>query len=431
MSKMKIIVLITLLILTFSKLYAEVTDINSKISIDLRNVELATALNMIATQNDLNLILSTDVQGEISIRLTDVDIKTALDAILLPNDLTYIYQDNIIIVKSINSKSIKEYVTEVVKLNYANPNPVKAALDAVKSQEGNIVILDNDISQEGSTTDNKYSPNKIFISDLPYVVDRMKTIIQAMDNPERTISITVKIIETTIDSLSKLGLNWPATITSNIGGSSISNGSDNLVTGSTESNALLRHDFNNGDWSWGNLTVNQLSTVLDILEQDGNSKLVSYPNITTLENHEAEIRSETIIPIPTISRFTEAAATQDIMTFYDEEVGISLRVTPRINENGKITMNVNAKIEDIIGYTGSADAQKPITISRSISNRTTVSDGETAALGGLIKEDVIESRQRIPVLGSIPLLGKLLFSSSSEEKRTTDLIILITPTIIK
>ncbi len=428
MTKFKITIIMFLMLLTFSNLSAELTNKNGKISIDLENIELTVALNMIAKQNDLNLILSSDVQGKISIRLIDVDITTALNAILLPNDLTYIFQDNIIIVKSISSKSIKDFVTEVVRLNYADPNPVKAALDAVKTPEGSVIILDNDISQEGSAADNKYSPNKIFITDLPIVAERMRAIIQEMDKPERSISITVKIIETKIDSLSKLGLNWPSMITTNIGGSTTNNSTDNLTT---ETSGLLTHDFNNGDWNWGNLTVNQLSTILDILEKDGNSKLISYPNITTLENHEAEIRSETIIPIPTISRFTEAAATQDIMTFYDEEVGISLKVTPRINENGRITLNVKAKIEDIIGYTGSAEAQKPITISRSITTRTTVIDGETAALGGLLKEDVIQSRQRIPLLGSIPLLGKLLFSSTSEEKKTTDLIILITPTIIK
>ena len=272
------------MLLTFSNLSAELTNKNGKISIDLENIELTVALNMIAKQNDLNLILSSDVQGKISIRLIDVDITTALNAILLPNDLTYIFQDNIIIVKSISSKSIKDFVTEVVRLNYADPNPVKAALDAVKTPEGSVIILDNDISQEGSAADNKYSPNKIFITDLPIVAERMRAIIQEMDKPERSISITVKIIETKIDSLSKLGLNWPSMITTNIGGSTTNNSTDNLTT---ETSGLLTHDFNNGDWNWGNLTVNQLSTILDILEKDGNSKLISYPNITTLENHEA------------------------------------------------------------------------------------------------------------------------------------------------
>jgi len=158
---------------------------------------------------------------------------------------------------------------------------------------------------------------------------------------------------------------------------------------------------------------------------------VSDPRITTLENHEAEFKFETIIPIQTVNRFTEGAATSDIVTFEDEEVGISLKVTPRINENGLVTMDVAPKVEDIIGYAGPADNQKPITASRSIQTRITVADGETVALGGLIKENNIETIQRVPLLGHIPLIGRLLFSNKRVEKTSTDLIILITPHILK
>ena len=173
-----------------------------------------------------------------------------------------------------------------------------------------------------------------------------------------------------------------------------------------------------------------MNAVLSLLESSGNSKLISDPHLTTLENHEAEIKIATVIPIPTVTRFTEGAATQDIQTFYDEEVGISLVVTPRISEDGQITLEVVPTVSDIIGYVGSQDSQKPVTSSRSVNTRITVQDGETAALGGLLKEDTIDKQQKVPFLGSIPLLGKIFFTSRSKEKSSTDLIILITPKIM-
>ena len=105
-------------------------------------------------------------------------------------------------------------------------------------------------------------------------------------------------------------------------------------------------------------------------------------------------------------------------------------VTPRINEPGRITLDIHPKVEDIIGFNGPADNQKPITASRSIRTRITVDDGGTVALGGLLKENNIEKVQRVPLLGHIPLIGSWLFRNKSIEKTSSDLIILITPHIL-
>jgi type II secretory pathway component GspD/PulD (secretin) len=148
---------------------------------------------------------------------------------------------------------------------------------------------------------------------------------------------------------------------------------------------------------------------------------VSDPRISTLENHEAVFKFETIIPIQTINRFTEGAATSDIVTFEDEEVRLSLRVTPR---------DIEPKVEDIIGFNGPPENKKPITSSRSIRTRITIADGETVALGGLLKENDIETVKTVPLFGSIPLLGRLLFTHTSKTTTTTDLTILITPHIL-
>jgi type II secretory pathway component GspD/PulD (secretin) len=190
------------------------------------------------------------------------------------------------------------------------------------------------------------------------------------------------------------------------------------------------YDPQNGNWTWGKLSVGEVNWILNTLEKDGNSRLVSDPRITTLENHEAIFKFETIIPIQTVNRFTEGAATSDIVTFEDKAVGISLRVVPRINEAGTITMEVQPQVEDIIRMVGPEGNQKPVTASRSIHTWVTVGDGESVALGGLLKESEVESVQRVPLLGHIPLLGTWLFSSKHKQKTSTDLLILITPHIL-
>jgi len=431
MKNKPIILIILLLLITISTSRANIFNKDEKISLELESVSLPMVLSMIAQQYGLNLVLSGEVTGNVSVRLDSVDIKTALEAILYPNGFNYYINDDVIIVKPISVNAIGELKSEVIQLKYIAPSTAQKALEPLRSEKGNIVILDKLITSSSGDNNEKYKPNSILITDYPTIVDEMSGLIKEMDKQERLISIEVKIIETKLDNQSNLGISWPTQISAKVNSDNTTS-SDGTTSSSTTvtNNATGNIDLNGGKWTWGTLTVDQLSAVLSLLKKDGRSKLVSNPHLTTLENHEAEIKITTDIPIPTVNRFTQAASTQDIMTFYDEEVGISLLVTPRINEKGKITMDVYPKVQDIIGYTGSKDAQKPITTSRSIRTRITVADGETAALGGLLKEDNIESQQKVPLLGSIPLLGKVLFTSKSKQKTTTDLIILITPHIM-
>ncbi len=397
-----------------------------KLSLELESVPIATVLQMIAQQNDLNFVISEEVVGEVTLRLENIDVPTALDAILSPRGYNYYIKNNVIVVKPISVNALDELVSKAITLRYIEPLTAQKALESRCSPKGKIVILDKAVGEKGR--DETYQPNRLLITDLPAIVTDMVELIDEIDQPEGMISIEVKIIETKVDTKMKLGFVWPSEIEANLGGGT---SSDTASESSSTAQGTGQLDLNTGDWTWGTLSVNQLKVVLDLLNQNGKSKLISDPHITTLENHEAEIKVQTIIPIPTVNRFTEGASVQDILTFQDEEVGISLKVTPRITGDGKITLDVFPKVEDIIGFAGPANNQKPITTSRSVRTRITVTDGETAALGGLLKEDEIQQEQKLPLLGSIPLLGKLLFTNKSKEKTTTDLIILITPRIMK
>lgn len=406
---------------------------SQKISLDLEAVPLATVLNMIAAQHNLNLVVSGDVTNEVTLRLEDVDVATALDAILVANGFNYFLKDNVIVVKPADVDAAGELESRSVTLKFLDPITAQKALEPGLSGKGSVVVLDRAGVEEAEG--NKYHANRILVTDFPNVMDNLMKTIAGLDVEERTILIEAKIIETTIDAQNNLGISWPTSVTARLNNADDGSSSTTTTTTTDAQNSLTKaagiYNPNRGNWTWGKLSVDEVSLVLNMLEQSGNSRLISDPRITTLENHEAEFKFSTIIPIQTINRFTEGAATSDIVTFEDEEVGISLRVLPRINDSGLVTLQVMPKVEDIIGYTGPKDNQKPITASRSITTRITVKDGETVALGGLLKESEVETVQRVPFLGHIPLLGKLLFTSKSTEKSTSDLVILITPHILR
>ena len=424
----KIFSVILLTALLAAALTAAPAEKRDKLSLKLKEVPLIEVLNMIALQYNLNLVVSGDVAGAVTIHLEEVDIFNALNAILNSNGYNYFIRDGVIVVKSNKVTADGELASKLITLKYIAPNTAVKALETRLSEMGQIIVLDKNLQDNVDASD-KFQPNRILITDRANLLGELERLVKEIDVPERMIQIEAKIIETTLDNNSKLGFLWPSSVSGSL--SNAEGWSTDSETDATSSNNIAGfHDIENETWTWGKVSVQQLDLVLDFLKQDDNTKLISDPHITTLENHEAEIKIETIVPIQTINRFSEGAVIQDIVTFQDEEIGISLKVTPRINEAGLITMEVNPIVEDIIGYAGTDDNRKPITSSRSITTQITVNDGESIALGGLIKENEIQSEQKLPLLGYIPILGKLLFTHTTTEKAKTDLIILITPRIL-
>ena len=113
----------------------------------------------------------------------------------------------------------------------------------------------------------------------------------------------------------------------------------------------------------------------------------------------------------------------------EKDVGIELRVTPRINDQSRITLLVNASVEALLSA-AEVLTEKPRSTKRTVKTQVTVNDGDTVIIGGLIAENVIENRKYIPVLSNIPFIGKL-FQSTSIEKEQRELFIFITPNIIR
>lgn len=404
---------------------------SDKISLKLKAVPLVDVLNMIALQYKLNLVVSGEVAGEVTIHLENVDIFTALNTILNANGYNYFIKDDVVVVKPREIDAEGEYQSQLVILKYISPETARKALEPRLTPKGKIIILDPAADDRQNMPKN-FQANRILITERITLISELLQIIREIDVPERLIQIEAKIIETTLDNSSKLGFLWPSAVSAKMNDAEGLTTTESSTTTTTATSPAGIYDFESESGNWGKLSVQELSLVLDLLKKTDNTKIISDPHITTLENHEAEIGVETVYPIQTINRFSEGAVIQDIVTFQDVKVGITLKVTPRINVDGKITLEVNPTIEDIIGYAGTEEGnRKPIKTARTVKTRITVDDGETIALGGLLKENEIKIEQKVPLLGYIPILGRLLFTNKSIEKKTTDLIILITPRIVK
>ena len=165
--------------------------------------------------------------------------------------------------------------------------------------------------------------------------------------------------------------------------------------------------------------------ILAASRENTNIKILSTPQIVTLENHEAIINITEQIPFVTGSRVDDQNNVIETIEYRD--VGIMLKLTPHINEKGYITMDINQTIQKIIEET--RELASPSVFNREITSKVTVKNSRTIVIGGLIRDDTQFVERKVPILGDIPLLG-LFFRRTKKQRLRTNLMVFITPTII-
>jgi type II secretory pathway component GspD/PulD (secretin) len=250
-----------------------------------------------------------------------------------------------------------------------------------------------------------------------------------MDVEPRQLEIEVRLIETLFGSNRQVGLNWPKKISASVTGGETTAPITQSTGGQQQEVRKLSAWYKlpevHDNITLGVLTVNELNASLELLAQDNNSKLISSPKLTTLDNKKAIIDVGTSVPVPEVSRGIGG----DLISYREKQVSMYLEVIPRINEGNIITLSVHPVLEEIIGYTGPSDYPQPITSRREVQTEVTVREGESIALGGLIKESDNKVVEKFWLLGDIPLLG-YLFRHTTVRKEKTDLLIFITPKIL-
>ncbi|MCP4706664.1 MAG: hypothetical protein GY865_18855, partial [candidate division Zixibacteria bacterium] len=316
----KIFLYLTLLLFSPILLLGGPIDLDKKISLQFEEVSISTILTMVAQRYNLNIVQSSDISNEISLQLENVSLGDALDAILSSNGYNYFYSGDIIVVKSIELDVPGELKTKVFTLKYLPPSAIIKAIEDVLSQKGKLKIIE---ATEGSNSNsNTAIPTQILIADFPDIIGKVENIINEIDLPQPQLAIEVKMIETSVDNEKNIGFSLPTSVGARVHG--LTTSSESSTTTQSGSEALAQMQLPDGGWQWGILSIEETSAMINFLSKQGNSKLLSNPRITTLNNYEAEIEVTTIIPIQTINRFSEGGSVQDIVSFQDEEIGITL-----------------------------------------------------------------------------------------------------------
>jgi general secretion pathway protein D len=320
---------------------------------------------------------------------------------------------------------------QVIRLQYADATKLA---DLLKNLMGEVSSNDKDAQQvKGSVgihADEEL--NALVVRAEPSLMKEIQELVASLDVRRAQVLIESAIVEVTGDVNDALGVQWvsgdldnPVSMTNfSDAGPSLSTIATSVASGSYAS--AIGSGLTVGGYSENN-GVLDFGVILQALQSDSNTNLLSTPSIMTMDNQEAEIIVGQNVPFITGST-SSSTNSNPFTTITREDVGVTLKVKPHIHDGTDIRLEVEATAESVsaTSVSGSADL---ITNKRSIKTMILTGNQETIVLGGLIRDDVIESESKVPWLGDIPVLGWLFRSSSSEHVKS-NLMVFLRPTIV-
>jgi len=385
---------------------------SQRITIDAQGADIKTVLRTVSDYSGKNIVYGPDVKGEVYIHIKDVPWEEALDIILRAHGYGYREEYGMIRVAQLDRLMKEEIelsgaerkkdelmplVTRIIFVNNSNAEELKSALQNIVSDRGKLDV------DKGS--------NALIVNDTEPVIEKIGEMVKSLDKKTFQVDINAKLVEVDVEATRELGINWGllnlhASGFGGVGSAEVK--SEVATSAGTVKFGTVR--------SWG-----ELSAVLDVLERTNKANIISNPRITTMDNREASILVGKEIPLIVAD---EAGNPITELT----KIGIMLKVTPHVNSDKTITLDMHPEVSEL---QGESTAQGGVIISTSEADtRVVVNNGNTAVIGGLIKNVQTSERRGVPVLKDIPFLGRL-FSSNSKADKKQELVIFVTPTIVE
>lgn len=464
---------------------AELGFTGERLSINFQNMPVRGALAIIADFTGINFVTSDAVEGDITINLKDVPWDQALDVILRTKGLAKRQTGNVIWVapgseiqrveeEELKANAVVEefapLVTEVVRINYAKAEEIADVIKSVKvvrqgntpsgsggssSAANNITETDKNslLSTRGSVTVDSRT-NSLLVQDVAYKIKELRNVIAKLDRPVRQVVIETRIVEANDQFIQELGARLgfqritenarvPGANGSNIGdfvGSGTTEGFTTLQESRADDEPGLIYDVSRrtpgglavdlgADAIAGQLPASYafnlfragtgfahlITLELSALEADGRGRIVASPRLVTTNQKEARISQGQEVFIPIQGGGDNSGSLEKI------EAELQLIVTPQIAPDDRIIMDVEINQDNLVTPT--------IVGTKQIITQVLADNGETVVIGGIYQEDTSNSETKVPLLGDVPVLGRL-FKKKTRRANRTELLIFLTPKII-
>lgn len=447
--------------------------IGQRISLDLKGVDILDVLKLLSQKSGLNFVAGRNLSGRVTIFVNDVDVWQAFELIIGANDLAYEREGTIVTVmmardyELLYGQKFQERKRSLVRpLKYAKAIQAATVLNQVKSSVGQVVtdeatntLILTDVSprlddmqalldQLDRPTESRVytlnyaeaeklqdkvkdwlSPvgtftfdartNKVVVSDLTDVLQKVDRLIGAFDTPDGEVLIEAKILKVNLTNQMDLGIDWQQ-VFAGIDTQSRTNFrllSD--IIGGTATGAAVKLVTGRGN----------TQVIIEALKKITKTETLANPRIMVSNNQEARIlvgTKEAVVTVTTTVPATGATVSAPEIQYVD--VGTKLYVTPNIKPDGHVQMKIRPEVSTATVETFQTN-RIPIVTSTEAETNVLVKSGTTLIIGGLIETKDSRTDNRLPILGDLPLLG-MAFRSSTDTKTKTELVVFLTPTIV-
>jgi type IV pilus secretin PilQ/predicted competence protein len=407
------------------------------VSLDFQGADLRAVLRTFAEISGLNMVIDPKVNGTVDVALRDVPWDQALDIILRANGLEYRVDGTIVRIapREVFTSEDKSRSDAAQAQALAGDLVVLTkTLSYAKAEELRDLLTKSALSTRGTVQVDPRT-NTLIISDLPERLQTATDLIATLDKPQPQVEIEARIVQTNKNYARALGIQWgfngnvsPAlgnttglafpnsgALGGRVGGvqgPGAASTAVNLAAPAASSAVGLQLGSVNGAFN--------LDVALSALESSGNGRLLSTPKVSTLNNVAAEMTQGVQIPIQT--------ATNNTVTVSFKDAALTLKVTPQITAANTVIMQI-ALENATPDFSREVNGIPPINTQRAITS-VLVLDGQTTVIGGIYTSTQTTNRDNTPGLGNIPLLG-WLFKRDTVNDQNTELLIFITPRIIK
>ncbi len=377
------------------------------ISLVARGVPLNVVLTSIAQQHGLNLVTSNNAQIPVSVHLTDVSLQDALDSILSINGYTWHLYHDIIMVTPIESAALVSPLVQgrnlsVFSLNYVSPTEIDRVVKGLLSPAGQSFVSETD------PTDKMRTRQQLVVQDLPEYLARIETYIAQADCPPRQVLIEAHILQVDLEDDLKHGVNLKE----------IFRIANSRVTFETTGFA----DPNASPAFLLDIQGTDLTALIEALKTTTNAKTLAAPKVLVLNGQEARIQVGEQLGF-FVTTTTQTSTLQDVQ-FLD--VGVVLRVTPIISNDGRVVMTVKPEVSN-----GQINPVTTLPEEETTEVETTVmlNNGHGMVIGGLIKETDREVENKVPWLGDLAIIGRA-FQKRTVKRERHEVIIALVPHIV-
>ena len=390
-----------------------IKDLESAKEVDMKVVPIKYAeLKKLHTQ--VSEIVKTLFNAKVSSQVVKVLINTDVNALVLVGRADYIKKVEALIVELDQEVDLNE-VVQIISLKNSDAKGVLTTLNEIVSKQ---TFTDPTLKPNISANE---EINSVILVGNPTIIKGLRRIIDELDKEKYQVYVQARIVEINNNDAETMGLQYGLggidtaaglyAFSANFGSSALTNASSVGALAAITAGATQAFSLN---------------AALDFMQSNGVSKTVSNPSILCVNNQESSIYVGKTVSIQTGSAVSTGAVQSN--SFKREDIGLELKIKPRVSSVDKVTLSVDVKLENIVGIDSTSG--QPITTKQTVITEAILRHGESIIVGGLVKTYDKEDKSEVPFLSAIPLIGPFFFTHTDIQEQKDNLLVILTPYVI-